>query len=59
EPAESPVALAGAEPMRELPRAGVLEAGAGGRVCPRCSSRTLHRRDGCWICTACGYSKCS
>jgi ribonucleoside-diphosphate reductase alpha chain len=63
EPAEEPVALAGAEPTREPPqeppRAGVLEAGAGGRVCPRCSSRALHRREGCWICTACGYSRCS
>jgi ribonucleoside-diphosphate reductase alpha chain len=55
EPAEAPVALAGAGPARP----GVLEAGAGGRVCPRCSSRTLHRREGCWICTSCGYSRCS
>jgi ribonucleoside-diphosphate reductase alpha chain len=31
---------------------------AGGRVCPRCSSRSLHRREGCWICDTCGYSKC-
>ena len=31
---------------------------AGGRICPRCSSRSLHRREGCWICDACGYSKC-
>jgi ribonucleoside-diphosphate reductase alpha chain len=31
---------------------------AGGRVCPRCSSRSLHRREGCWICDQCGYSKC-
>jgi ribonucleoside-diphosphate reductase alpha chain len=59
EAAEAPVALAGAEPARDPPRAGVLEAGAGGRVCPRCSSRALHRREGCWICGACGYSRCS
>jgi ribonucleoside-diphosphate reductase alpha chain len=31
---------------------------AGGRVCPRCSSRSLHRREGCWVCDQCGYSKC-
>jgi ribonucleoside-diphosphate reductase alpha chain len=31
---------------------------AGGRICPRCNSRSLHRREGCWICDACGYSKC-
>ncbi len=31
---------------------------AGGHTCPRCSSRSLHRREGCWVCDACGYSKC-
>jgi ribonucleoside-diphosphate reductase alpha chain len=31
---------------------------AGGRICPRCSSYSLQRREGCWICDACGYSKC-
>ena len=40
------------------PRAAEPQPGAGGRVCPRCSSRSLHRREGCWICDACGYSKC-
>jgi ribonucleoside-diphosphate reductase alpha chain len=34
------------------------QAEAGGRICPRCSSRALHRREGCWVCDACGYSKC-
>jgi ribonucleoside-diphosphate reductase alpha chain len=37
---------------------GVSRPVAGGRICPRCSSRSLHRREGCWICDACGYSKC-
>jgi ribonucleoside-diphosphate reductase alpha chain len=31
---------------------------AGGRPCPRCSLRSLQRREGCWVCDACGYSKC-
>jgi hypothetical protein len=31
----------------------------GGRACPRCSARSLHRREGCWVCTSCGYSKCN
>jgi ribonucleoside-diphosphate reductase alpha chain len=31
---------------------------AGGRTCPRCNMRSLHRREGCWICDACGYSRC-
>ncbi len=29
-----------------------------GKVCPRCSSPTLHRREGCWVCRSCDYSKC-
>ena len=29
-----------------------------GRVCPRCGSPTLHRREGCWVCSSCDYSKC-
>jgi ribonucleoside-diphosphate reductase alpha chain len=32
---------------------------AGGRVCPRCSLRSLHRREGCWVCDSCGYSRCN
>jgi ribonucleoside-diphosphate reductase alpha chain len=32
---------------------------AGGRVCPRCSSLSLFRREGCWECSTCGYSRCS
>jgi ribonucleoside-diphosphate reductase alpha chain len=31
---------------------------AAGRTCPRCNSRSLYRREGCWVCTDCGYSKC-
>jgi ribonucleoside-diphosphate reductase alpha chain len=32
---------------------------AGGRPCPRCGASALHRREGCWVCDACGYSRCS
>jgi ribonucleoside-diphosphate reductase alpha chain len=32
---------------------------AGGRTCPRCGAPALHRREGCWVCDACGYSRCS
>ena len=32
---------------------------AGGRPCPRCGAPALHRREGCWVCDACGYSRCS
>jgi ribonucleoside-diphosphate reductase alpha chain len=31
---------------------------AGGRTCPRCNARSLQRREGCWVCDACGYSRC-
>jgi ribonucleoside-diphosphate reductase alpha chain len=30
-----------------------------GRRCPRCGSPSLVRREGCWVCEACNYSKCN
>ena len=30
-----------------------------GKVCPRCGSPTLHRREACWVCSSCDYSKCN
>ncbi|HEY1247257.1 MAG TPA: ribonucleoside-diphosphate reductase, adenosylcobalamin-dependent, partial [Hyphomicrobiaceae bacterium] len=47
------MALSGGEP----PAADARPAAAG-RTCPRCNSRSLYRREGCWVCTDCGYSKC-
>ena len=35
----------------------VGEAGRG-KACPRCSSHSLYRQEGCWVCNSCGYSKC-
>lgn len=29
------------------------------RFCPRCSSPHLDRKEGCWVCRDCGFSKCS
>jgi ribonucleoside-diphosphate reductase alpha chain len=29
-----------------------------GKTCPRCSSPSLYRQEGCWVCHSCGYSKC-
>jgi ribonucleoside-diphosphate reductase alpha chain len=49
------VAGGGAPPH---PAEAASRAVAGGHICPRCSSRSLHRREGCWVCDACGYSKC-
>ncbi len=31
---------------------------ATGRSCPRCASLTFIRRDGCWTCDSCGFSRC-
>jgi ribonucleoside-diphosphate reductase alpha chain len=28
------------------------------RHCPRCSSRDFERKEGCWICNSCGFSRC-
>ena len=29
------------------------------KLCPRCSSVDYVRREGCWVCQACGFSRCS
>ena len=29
------------------------------KLCPRCSSADYVLREGCWICQACGFSRCS
>lgn len=28
------------------------------KLCPRCSSADYVRREGCWVCHACGFSRC-
>jgi ribonucleoside-diphosphate reductase alpha chain len=48
-------ALAAAEPHAQPPPRA--EQGLG-RICPRCSSRSLRRQEGCLVCGSCGYSKC-
>jgi ribonucleoside-diphosphate reductase alpha chain len=57
EDGEERKALVAGEPRGAVPQAA-QDAGSG-RVCPRCSQRSLHRRAGCWECDACGYSKCN
>lgn len=29
------------------------------QICPRCSDTGLVRREGCWLCPVCGFSRCS
>lgn len=48
-PVESDSDLASPENARKV---------AGGRVCQRCGNATLTRREGCWICMTCGFSRC-
>ncbi len=48
-------ALAATDPRVPAPTA---EQGLG-RICPRCSQRSLRRQEGCLVCGSCGYSKCS
>lgn len=48
-PVESHSNLAESENARKV---------AGGRVCQRCGNATLTRREGCWICMTCGFSRC-
>jgi ribonucleoside-diphosphate reductase alpha chain len=46
-------------PLPEGARAVAIAVGdAPGRTCPRCSSPSLIRQEGCDTCLACGYSKC-
>ncbi len=45
-------------------RTGARSGGGAGpranvRFCPRCSSTDYVREEGCWVCHACGYARCS
>jgi ribonucleoside-diphosphate reductase alpha chain len=52
-------------PRLALPAGAERPEAAGGRterppgkLCPRCSSADYLRQEGCWVCRACGYSRC-
>ena len=50
-----------AVPATPAPSASAHEAAARPRptrFCPRCSSPHLDRKEGCWVCRDCGFSKC-
>ncbi|MBO0766271.1 MAG: ribonucleoside-diphosphate reductase, adenosylcobalamin-dependent, partial [Hyphomicrobiaceae bacterium] len=53
EASDGRVALSGGQAPAAEPRPA-----AAGRTCPRCNSPSLYRREGCWVCADCGYSKC-
>ena len=31
----------------------------GGRLCPNCQQPAFIAQEGCWVCQACGFSKCT
>jgi ribonucleoside-diphosphate reductase alpha chain len=51
---EQSVAASAAGPGRSFGEVG--ERGV--RFCPRCASLDLVREEGCWVCRACGFSRC-
>ena len=54
------------QPVDQLQRQEDAAAQSGGAVsrpariklCPRCSSGDYVQREGCWVCDACGFSRC-
>ncbi len=53
-PGDGPSSQAESPPLARRAVAGT----AGARHCPRCSSRSFVRSEGCWICQSCGFSRC-
>ena len=61
--AEAIEAKAGAQPPEgsggdTAPSADPLARRGAAKLCPRCSSHDYHRSEGCWVCHACGFSRC-
>jgi len=53
------IASPSAEPVEPERRAVAVAAeGAPARFCPRCSSPSFVKMEGCDTCLACGYSRC-
>jgi ribonucleoside-diphosphate reductase alpha chain len=60
-PAALPGAASAAEAAPDGPRFSAVSGTAAARMrhCPKCSSPSLIRQEGCDTCTGCGYSKCA
>ena len=48
----------GQEATPEVKAAAVAAEGAPARICPRCSSPSFLKLEGCDTCVSCGYSRC-
>ncbi|MGD9671753.1 MAG: adenosylcobalamin-dependent ribonucleoside-diphosphate reductase [Hyphomicrobiaceae bacterium] len=60
-PHDTAAASGAAGRSEPAPPPGEFEAGTRPRptrFCPRCSSPHLDRKEGCWVCRDCGFSKC-
>jgi ribonucleoside-diphosphate reductase alpha chain len=60
---EARLALGQAESQQETAAAAggsraAVQRSAPLKLCPRCSSADYVRREGCWVCHACGFSRC-
>ena len=50
--------LSGSLPPSSSGSIAALPRAAGGRQCPRCSSASFVKQEGCWVCRTCGFSRC-
>ena len=59
--AQAAAAASAAEAAPDGPRFSAVSGTAAARMrhCPKCSSPSLIRQEGCDTCTGCGYSKCA
>lgn len=60
---EAGLALGQAESQQDIAAAAgdsraAVQRSAPLKLCPRCSSADYVRREGCWVCHACGFSRC-
>jgi ribonucleoside-diphosphate reductase alpha chain len=58
-PAGTPAGDSGTLEMAAQVGADQVRKVAGGRSCPRCGMAAFVKREGCWTCGICGFSRCN
>jgi ribonucleoside-diphosphate reductase alpha chain len=58
-PAGTPAGDSGTLEMASQGGADQVRKVAGGRPCPRCGMAAFVKREGCWTCGICGFSRCN